>query len=98
MVDKGFDLETDLPVGVTLSIPLCHRDKKHLSIQEETETRRIASLRIHVERAIARIKNHNMLKTIFPIAMAAKVNKNMGCMLLPIKIFTTINCWRRMSN
>ena len=75
MVDKGFDLETDLPVGVTLSIPLCHRDKKHLSIQEETETRRIASLRIHVERAIARIKNHNMLKTIFPIAMAAKFNK-----------------------
>ncbi len=33
------------------------RGRDQLSLEEETETRRIASVRIHVERAIERVKN-----------------------------------------
>ena len=56
MADKGFDIASDLPPGVFLNIPPFLRDKKNLSLEKETETR-IASVHIHVERAIARIKN-----------------------------------------
>ena len=58
MADKGFEIADDLPQGVIL-LTFLHflEGKYHLSIEEETETRRIASVRIHVERAIARIKS-----------------------------------------
>ena len=57
MADKGFQIEDDLPKGVNLNIPPFLRGKEHLSIKEEIETRQIAAVRIHVERAISRIKN-----------------------------------------
>ena len=42
---------------------------------EEDETRQIASVRIHVERAIERIKNFNILRQIIPNTMAEDINK-----------------------
>lgn len=57
MADNGFDVESDLPNGISLNIPPFLCNKEHLSLEEETGTRRIASVRIHVERAIARVKN-----------------------------------------
>ena len=57
MADRGFDIEEDLTLrGVRLNIPPFLRGKAQLSEQEFVTTRRIASLRIHVERAIERIK------------------------------------------
>ena len=56
MADKGFDIQNDLPAGASFNIPPFLRNKDHLSLSEEQETRHIASLRIHVERAIERIK------------------------------------------
>jgi hypothetical protein len=55
MADRGFDIEEDLPPNVTLNIPLFLNGKDQLSL-EEVATRKIASVRVHVERAIARIK------------------------------------------
>ena len=42
------------------------RSKDQLNPDEEDETREIASVRIHVERAIERVKNCNILKQILP--------------------------------
>ena len=50
--DRGFAILDDLPKGVSLNIPAFMNGKDQLSVEEETDTRRIASLRIHVERAI----------------------------------------------
>ncbi len=75
MADRGFDLDSDLPVDVGLNIPAFMNGKDQLGIVEETETRRIASVRIHVERAIARVKSFRILKSISPISMAADLNK-----------------------
>ena len=75
MADKGFDIGEDLPQGVHLNIPPFLRGKDHLSIQEEAQTRQIAAVRIHVERAISRIKTFRILSTVFPISMAANLNK-----------------------
>ena len=75
MTNKGFDIESDWPAGVSLNIPPILRGKMHRTIEEETETRRIGSVKIHVEGAIARIKNFEILGTRFPVAMAADLNK-----------------------
>ena len=61
MVDRGFDIEDDLVLlGVHLNIPPFLRGKQQLSQEELISTRHIASLRIHVERAMERIKNFHM--------------------------------------
>ncbi|XP_057299245.1 uncharacterized protein LOC130629884 [Hydractinia symbiolongicarpus] len=75
MADRGFELEEDLPDGVTLNIPPFLDGKPQLSLLEENETRRIASVRVHVERAIERIKNYRILQTVFKLSMAAELNK-----------------------
>ena len=75
LADRGFDIAEDLPDGVLLTIPPFLRGKEQLSAKEEAETRQIASVRIHVERAICRVKTFCILNTVFPIAMAADVNK-----------------------
>ncbi len=49
--------------------------KDHLDIFEEKETRSIAAVQIHVERAISRIKTFKILSSVFPIRMAADMNK-----------------------
>ena len=67
MADRGFDIQDDLtPLGVKVNIPPFLRGKKQLDEDERIETRRIASLRIHVERAMERIKNFTYLIEFFP--------------------------------
>ena len=61
MADRGFDIEEDLVlIGAKLNIPPFLRGKAQLSAKEQVETRRIASLRIHVERAMEQIKNFHI--------------------------------------
>ena len=76
MADKGFlisDLTT--PKGVNLIIPPFKRKRQQLSKREVIETRKIANLRIHVERQMERIKNFRILQGIMPITMAAQSSK-----------------------
>ena len=51
------------------------RCKDQLNPDEEDETRKIASVHIHVERAIERLKNFNILRQIIPNTMAEDINK-----------------------
>ena len=61
MADRGFDIEADLiPLGFKLNIPPFLKGKTQLSEKEMVENRRIASVRIHVERAMERIKNYHI--------------------------------------
>ena len=75
MADRGFEIEDDLPDNVSLNIPPFLNGKPQLSLQEENETRKIASVRVHVERAIERVKNYRILQTVFPLSMAPELNK-----------------------
>ena len=77
MADKGFNIEEDLPKGISLNVPPFLHGQQ-LSNEEEVRTRRIARERIHVERAIERIKNFRILQQVIPLTMAADINKIWG--------------------
>ena len=51
---------------MTLALPAFTRGCKELSEHEVTETRRLANVRIHVERAIRRLKGFTILSNVIP--------------------------------
>ena len=70
MADRGFDIQDDLtPLGVKLNMPPYLKGKSQLTMNEMIETRRIASARIHVERAMERIKNYHFFDRVLPSAL-----------------------------
>ena len=76
MADHGFDIQDDLALrGVKLNIPPFLKGKSQLSESELVETRRIASVRIHVERAMERIKNFHIFDRAIPSSMSNIVNQ-----------------------
>ena len=71
MADKGFDIKDDLAkYGVTLNIPAFLKGKMQFSKEQTEHNKKIASLRIHVERAIERIKNWHIFDSRLPICLA----------------------------
>lgn len=76
MADRGFEIQDLLVLKkASLNIPPFMRCKDQLDLDEEDEKRQIASVRIHVERAIERIKNFSILRQIIPNTMAEDINK-----------------------
>ena len=76
MADRGFDIEGDLILkGVRLNIPPFLKGKQQLSQSELVETRRIASLRIHVERAMERLKNFHIFDKPLPPSFKDTANQ-----------------------
>ncbi len=75
IADRGFEIGEDLPPGVLLNISPFLGDQPQFSEEDEIKTRRITKHRIHVERAIQRIKSFRILKHDLPISMAADLNK-----------------------
>ena len=69
MADRGFDIMEDLSsLGVKLNIPPFLCGKCQLDSRELVQTRRIASLRIHVERCMERIKNFHIFDGVMDVA------------------------------
>ena len=63
MTDRGFTIKDQLyEIGIGLNIPPFLEGRLQLPAAEVKKGRQIASLRIHVERAIGRIKNFSILK------------------------------------
>ena len=64
VADRGFLIEDILPPGITMNVPPLLNETGQLTDNEWTRTRRIASVCIHVERAIERIKNYQVLHNV----------------------------------
>lgn len=63
LADKGFPgIQTNIPNSIVIMPPFVHDGK--LTVEEIVETYNIASVRIHVERCIQRIKLHRVLDKI----------------------------------
>ena len=75
MADKGFECQ-DLcdPYGVRIDHPPILRGVKQMSERQEQQTRRIARVRIHVERLMERLKNNKILQLKVPISMLRQLN------------------------
>ena len=75
MADKGFDIE-DLLRGksVSLNLPLFLESRSQFSAAEVQQTKMIAKVRIHVERAIRRIKEYHNFDSDIPYSMLGSIN------------------------
>ena len=76
MADRGFTIEDLLtPLGVKLNIPPFLGDRDQMEGSEVVETQQIASLRIHIERAIRRVKEYDILSSVMHASVAASANQ-----------------------
>ena len=70
MADKGFQIQDLLaPLDVRLNIPPFVNGKVQMPVIDVLLTRKIAHLRIHVERAISRVKDFRILQHTLPATM-----------------------------
>ena len=75
MADKGFTIEDILPLGVALNIPPFLGMADQMSAEDVIATQEIASLRIHIERAINKIKNFQIFDGLVPLSQFGVVNQ-----------------------
>ena len=66
VVDRGFDISNIVPDGVSVNMPPFLAGREQMTAAETEETMSIASVRIHVECAIGRIKTYHILDGTLP--------------------------------
>lgn len=72
LADRGFLIAEELAVrGAKLAIPPFGRGKKQFSQKEVETARQLSRARIHVERAIGRLKNFRILQNVLPVSLLA---------------------------
>lgn len=82
MADRGFTIQDQLSaIGIGLNIPPFLEGRSQLPAQEVYRGRQIASVCIHIERVIGRIKNYAILKSTLLISMARIANQMIGSVL-----------------
>ena len=70
LADRGFDIVDDLAMfGASLAIPPFTKGKPQLSQREVEFSRQLSNVRIHVERAIGRMKYYKILHATLPISL-----------------------------
>ena len=77
MTDKGFTIEEDLkPLGVSLNIPSFLDGRDQIEEEEVIESQAIASVRIHVERLMSRVKSLRWYRLRFLSVYMAVLTKS----------------------
>ena len=77
-------------VPVFLNILPILDGQPQLSAEDEAKTRKLASVRVHVERAIARIKKHRILQQVIPLTLADNLDQIWGVCSYLILLFRPI--------
>lgn len=76
MVDKGFLVQKEVEeLGLQLNIPPFARADRQMPHGDVKKTRKIARHRVHVERAIAKIKKFKMVSGRIPITRLHNINQ-----------------------
>ena len=84
MADKGFDIGDDLAkVKLRLNIPPFLRDKVGFEEDDVIKTQTIARHRIHVERAIGKVRRFKIFHSVIPVSMFGSINQiwSVACFL-----------------
>lgn len=75
MADRGFQIQEELlHYFCRLIVPPGKRAKSQMTEAECLKTKTVANLRIHIERAINRMKYFRILKSVLPISMLQHVD------------------------
>jgi len=92
LADRGFDIADSVGMmGAELKIPTFTKGKKQLSGEDVEKTRRIANVRIHVERVIGSLRQkYAILQSTLPIDYVITSREN-SCATTLDKI-STICC------
>ena len=89
MADRGFIIKEMLKeVGAELNIHPFMEGRQQLPTDEIHEGRRIASIRIHVERALGRIKTFAILAHTISLSMA-RISNQIVCVFAYLSNFKT---------
>ena len=76
MADKGFEIGSMLMgKGVGLNLPPFLQSSRQFTAEQVQETKKIAKLRIHVERAIRRIKEFHIFDSPIPLNLLGTINQ-----------------------
>ena len=81
MADKGFTIQDLLPLRTSLNIPPFLGQFEQMSpenvirVRVRVRQQQFASVRIHVERAINRIKNYRIWSGVIPLSLFGLVNQ-----------------------
>ena len=76
MADKGFDIADLLRTKqVSLNLPPFRQRQTQFSAQDVLQTKTIAKVRIHVERAIRRIKEFHLFDSDISLSTLGSVNQ-----------------------
>ncbi len=76
MVDKGFLTENELEeIGLRVNIPPFAQSDKQMSAADVIKTKKIAAWKVHVERAIAKIKKFKIVSARIPNIRLGNINQ-----------------------
>jgi len=76
MAVKGFLIQDILaPLGVRLNVPPPLRSNSQMASKDVILTKNISQLRVHVERAIGRVRNFHILQNVLPATMWDTINQ-----------------------
>lgn len=75
MADKGFTIGDLLPLGVSINYPPFLGMNDQMPKEDVISTQQIASVRIHIERAINLIKNYHIWDGDVPLSLIGVVNQ-----------------------
>jgi len=84
MADKGFDIGDDLAkVKLKLNIPPFLREKVGFEEHDVIKTQTIARHRIHVERAIGKVRRFKIFHSVIQVSMFGSINQiwSVACFL-----------------
>lgn len=75
MADKGFTIDDVVPLNVKVNLPPFLGGSDQMPAEDVIKTQEIASLRIHVERAINKIKNFHIFDRVVPLHQFGLINQ-----------------------
>ena len=84
MADRGFDIGDDLAkVKLKLNIPHFLRDKTGFKEHDVIKTQTIAHHRIHVERAVMKVRRLKIFHSVIPVSMFGSIDQiwSVSCFL-----------------
>ena len=92
MADQGFIMKDMLEkLGIGLNIPPFMEGRQQLPAEEIEAGRKIASLRIHVERTIGRIKTYRILTSTTPLSMQGRQKRYGWCGICHTALFVLMH-------